>query len=659
MPDIVSRIKVEAQGADQAAREIRKLKEAYEQVSLAAKGISPAGVGGADPFQQAISAGAAAGGVVGQSSADVAARETRNRQFADAAQRREQANSNYNRGLAGNVNGAFSSAQAFQSGQLGQVGGNALQGLGGLVGGAAGMTMIAGAAALYGLNKLAQNSQERIGQYWGSGISQRMGASYEDVSTGAVAYGRAGINAQTINSFFSSASSRGFTYNRGSQGAVNQMMEVMASMGIDPGTMGSFAGALSQTGNIGMGSSYNLYGMGKNAFGQAGMGQFVAAITQGFENAMQRGIEVTPEAAARQANMMAAYGNFGGLSVAGAASLNQMATGRAQSAAGLNSPEDLIAFQAMRSQGMSVTDTLLSMEHNPNQTNRSVYEYIKQSTGGDRDLMRMRLRSYMPDASMSQIEAFIASMEGTAGMNMGEIAAGGAMGVASFSSEGYARQATAVENNRALFGVEEEVNRLKTDLMSALLGVDPSELSSYGIQFGTGKRSILSEEGFAETTQNIENAKVWVQGNPEFNFIASSGAMMSDLESSLQLRENPGLMAPWVAMTSETTQQGWNNFYATGEQAWGGGGGGWSGVVGNIINGINAEISNDLGRSGRDATIALNALKTSENITYETMMEILSRITTILDNNNIVFTDGNYSQGSSVPVNVGNTGMIQ
>jgi hypothetical protein len=117
--------------------------------------------------------------------------------------------------------------------------------------------------------------------------------------------------------------------------------------------------------------------------------------------------------------MLGAFRQFGELSAEGAVQLRKTAMERGISAAQLQRPEDIIAFQAMRREGMSTLDTQLAMERNPLLVNQRVFEFIEETTGG-RDAAIRKAQRFL-GGTFSGAEAWYETMQGTKGMEPDEI----------------------------------------------------------------------------------------------------------------------------------------------------------------------------------------------------------------------------------------------
>lgn len=484
MPDIVSRIRVEAHGADQAAREIRKLRDAYTEVGQAAQNLSPGGMG-ADPFAQAVSA--PGGGVYGgqRSPADIMDRETRGRNYRDQVRERETSNSAFGgRGVPGGVGQGIGTAEAVATGRAGAAIGTAATGIGALLGGPLGIGLLAGGAVVMGAQKFADNAFERMQNIWGTGISQRLGRTYENIQDVQTGYGRTGIPFGMVQQFFQAASQTGFNMNRpGALGATNMMMEAMASLGVDPSTVGGLMGGISRAGldmgRLGGDRGYGLIGQVTKSFGRENVGLYLQEMTRGINEMATKGIDIQEEALTRQTNLLGAFRQYGGMTPEGAIAMNRQMMARGITAAQLQRPEDIIAFQAFRSTGVSVTDAMLAMEQNPDEVNRRVYEHLKGATGGREDILRLRLQEYMGGGTtISQVVDFINTMEGMGKKSQEELSsdlgAGSGWIGRHYDENGNlvyddpARETVAVRQAELLRGVEESMLALTTGITKTL-----------------------------------------------------------------------------------------------------------------------------------------------------------------------------------------------
>ena len=407
MPDIISRIKVQAEGADAAAREIRKLKEAYADVSAAARGLSP-NTGGADPFTAATSP--PGGGIIGgqRSPGEVFDNQRRNDEWRQGAEDRLRNNQNYptrtggaptayagGAGLPGMVNRGIDTAQALGQGQFGSVAGGAMQGIASLVGGPAGIAALVVGGLALGTQKLADRAMERQNRLWGGGVTQRLGTDYTDLMHLEALWGTSGIPLDQIYAFTGAASQAGVSgTGRGFRTGSSNALEAMVNLGLDVSTTAGLLGALSRGGaDMGL-AGYGMYGAMKGAFGPAGVGRGVTALTQMVEGMESRGIQLSPAAFQNSVSMMTGLSVEGGLSVDAAGGLTNRLVTRSAQAAGLGSPEDVMAFAAMRGQGMSITDTMIAMESQPGTVTSAVYAQLRQRFAGNEDALNMALQKW-------------------------------------------------------------------------------------------------------------------------------------------------------------------------------------------------------------------------------------------------------------------------
>jgi hypothetical protein len=408
MPDIISRIRLEAEGADQAAREILKLKAAYEEAATAAKGLSAeVGTGRDDPFAQSIR-GDTRTGTLGADNQDILARESRNKLQSDMARERESANSALRPPQA--INQSLAVAEAIGQGRGGAAASGMAGGIGSLLGGPLGVGLLAGAALLTGAQKMADKSFSRLENVFGTGMSQRLGMSASDADAQIIGFSRMGVPEQMVQSFFQAASQAGVDMRKdATQGAVNTAMLGSVAYGIDPTAMAGLIGAANRAKvNAENVAGERMLAMAEQSFGRPDVGMFTQSMQGMIESAMGRGVEMTSDTVNAMSVTMAALAQFGGFSSTGAAQFAGKLQERGVAAAGLQKPEDVVAFQAMRDSGMSVTDTMLAMERDPMEVNRRVMEYLKKTSGDNQDLLRLRVQSYLgAGTSMSAVDRFI------------------------------------------------------------------------------------------------------------------------------------------------------------------------------------------------------------------------------------------------------------
>lgn len=512
MSDIVSRIKLEATGGDQAAREILKLKEAYEETGKAARSISPEGIGAGDPFSRATSTAPTVEAV--QSTTE---REARNARYRQQQEQRESDNRNYGidgRRFAGVAGGISGTAQQVARGQYAGAAGGALAGLGGLLGGATllGGGLLAGGLLMKGIESLAGNAFERLERYWGSGVTQRLGVGFRNVEGFAIQAGRTGIPAAMINTLLQSASVSGFNpMAAGGESAAQWAVELAGNAGVDPSLMGRLIGGASRagiTGRLAGAAGYDLYRMGTGTFGVQNMNTFLTELSRTLETAMERGVQLTGDEFDRTARMLGGLTTYGGFSPTGAAAVSQSLQQRGMQAANLQRPEDVIAFQALRAANptKSMTDIMLMMEERPLEVSQQVYQHLRRTTGGDEDLLRLRMQAFT-GMSMAQTARLIETYEGLGeGEELPrEFFRQGRAEEGKFIATDPARRYYAAQQQAMLKGVEDFALNLKTGVVELLTGgkatMDIRSATFERIEY-TGRGKSYEEVG-AETVQDL------------------------------------------------------------------------------------------------------------------------------------------------------------
>lgn len=499
MPDIISRIRVQAEGADQAAREIRKLKEAYSEVSQAARNLSPSSVGSADPFSRATTA--PGGGITGgqRSQGEILEREQRNDFYQRQQRQREGENRAYGGGFGtrfpSTVSNAMNMAQTAGSGQYGSAAGQGASMLGGLLGGGLGIGLMAAGAIGMGVQKFGNTEYERVQRLWGGGVSQRLGLGYQTVRDWEINMGRRGISEQNITSFINTASQSGFDIEGSGKGASSRAasiaLEAATRLGSSSAASAGLLGAMSQAGMDVGSADYGVYQIAQGTFGRQQVDRFIQTLTQGISGAIELGIRPQTAALDRQTNLMGGLSSIGGLTAAGAANLTSTVLQRSRSAATLSRPEDIIAFQAMRNPGESITETQMRMEANPLLTSRGVFQHLRQQTGGNRDALIHRVRSFLGEGtSVTQAAAFVDTMTETQGMDSDEIQAFLESRASAWLPEGEGegitreREITAVRQSKLFQRLEESALNLTTEL--GKLVRDGLVFDARDVSFGDG-----------------------------------------------------------------------------------------------------------------------------------------------------------------------------
>lgn len=418
MPDIVSRIRVEALGADQAAREIRKLRDAYTEVGQAARNLSPEAIGGGDPFSAAIAA--PGGGVYGgqRAPSDIMEREARSRDYRAQVRGRESAGVG---GVPGQIGQGMGVAEATSTGRGGAAAGGLASLAGGLLMGPAGIALLAGGAAAMGVQKFADNAFVRMENIFGTGTSQRLGRQFSDIEALQKDYGKKGIPLGMVQSFFQAGSASGLSMNKqGALSGTNWAMEAMRDLGVDAGGMAGLMGALSKSDMDMSRINYDFFGQTTKAVGRENIGRYIQEMARGIEAMSSKGITLTEESLTKQTDLLSGLSIFGGMTAEGAAALSQSIQNRGITAAGLKRPEDIIAYQAMRKEGESLTDTLIRMEEDPVGVAMAEYKYLEAATGRNKEVMILQLSESL-GISLGATAKFMTTMEEMSGRSGAEI----------------------------------------------------------------------------------------------------------------------------------------------------------------------------------------------------------------------------------------------
>lgn len=666
MPDIVSRIKLETQGSDQAVRDLLKLEEAYRKIGEAAKLISPQGLGGIDPFTQATAPG---GGIPGAGVDDTVVREHRNQVYRNQANERERANKGYNselRHLPGSISGSINAAQAAASGRGGAAIGGGLNMLGTLLG--SGGLLAAGALA-FGTQQLSEGAAGRLSAVWGSGLSQRLGQNYTNTQNIITGQSRTGIPLDMIMGLLNSASQSGFSLTGANVGRAGLAAEAAANLGVDPSVLGSMLGTFSRAG-LGKMTNYDLFSTAKGAVGSPNISTFLTALSSTIEDALKKGIKTSPEEATRQTNLLAAFSQIGGLSPTGAAELLQVSTNRARNAAQLQSPEDVMALQAIRraNPGLSLTDAMMKMESDPTGTNRAVYNYLQRATGGDKDLMRIRLQKYLGASSMSMVNDFISTM-GAYTPDSTKVGAGlvtlpwmnrSATGV-STSEE---RKTMASLQANLMKGVEEGALKLTTGITDMLGGTpyyhaEQVGLGGYNPTIGEdvnrayNRTQEQTRQDISAAYDRINNSNMTEEekrraidrlGNP---MNAKTAAVEATIAQNSQVRD---YLSGLYATTGSQAQSRWEDMVSGNGSA----PGGWSQVMadvqGNMVSRIRQTIPRDsegrVNMAIEGLTGALERAATqmaSNDLTYQEFKSLMEEFKDQLAGQGFVYTDGQWT----------------
>lgn len=696
MADIVSRIRVEAHGADQAAREIRKLKEAYDQVAQSARGLSAdVGSGGRDPFSRAVAAG---GGAIegGNTPADISHRESRTRLQHDLQNSRESANRNYNSALRPqSVAQGFSTADDVSQGRGASAAGGLAGAMGSLLGGPAGIALAIAGAVGVGVQRLADTAYGRLESTFGSGMSQRLGLSWQDTSNQMIGFGRMGVNEQSVNSFFNAASQSGVNFGATStQGATNAAMLAAVSLGIDPSTVAGLIGSLNQVGvnaaNVG---GERMYGMASGSFGVPNVALFAQSL-QGMVSTMGgRGIDLTTSSANAMAVQMAALSSIGGFSAPGASSFAQQLQGRGIQAAGLQSPEDIMAFQLMREEGESVTQTMIRMEENPMAVNRAVLDHLEQISGGNIDTLRFHVQDYLgAGTTMSTADRFITTHRGMEGKTQrqleDEFGAGYDMYANLTEDQQNAMMITSVKQAKLTKEAEDAALLLSTRVAGDFQNIfghdktfDPRDMTRSGHVPLAG----MSSSEIEDRLNLLDVDQITIDGVGNL-VLAFDGLSVKEAEHALNALENmPGMANAYSAMQhlkdntfgiydliddrySRTTGRHGNEWQYTVEALQSeegvfnyGTAGNWAAIGTDLITATMGSVSDMAGRRNgfrledREAREAHRVMRDevdalypgmNANLSMQELVNLLLRFETIVSNHGFRYTDGEWSYGA-------------
>ena len=431
---------------------------------------------------------------------------------------------------------------------------------------------------------------------------------------------------------------------------------------------------------------YGTFAAGAGAFGRGGLNTFLTELSRTIETAMSSGIALSQEEINRRGNVLAAYADIGGLSATGAVALNQMATQRAQGAAQLGTPEDIIAFQAMRREGESITDTLQRMEENPTETNRAVLSYLQRTSGGERDLLRRRVRGYLgAGTTVAQVDAFIQAQGADISAVAGEGLTQAAVRGKEFDAEGRlvdvdrARETYAARQIEALKGVEDASLELTTMLgnVASWITRNPINTDARNVQFGGIRRDLLEsarrdmETTISEvnqiTAQDVSNLSAEInEANLTVNEMRRVESFVQDTRFATNastiraLRENQGLqdLISDVYASTPGFGESWRMLKEGGFDPLGPGVGSFQNQFEDLLSAIRGQVTVEAeeglgwferGRERREASEHVTPLLAeflNRNITTAGQLEIaINELISVLTEAGYVFTDG----GMGVP----------
>ena len=411
--DVISRIVLQAQGGDQAAREIGKVKNAFDEAGKSAKQVA-AGVGGAaaDPFAAATSKALPSPRVVGGGASPTPGFE---KDPMEGARQRTQQHEALT-GLPFQRGAAVATGMATSVSQ-GDVAGTAAGGLAGIAGiaGAAAPWLLGAAILAKGTGALAVGEKESVHQLWQSGMAQRMGLGYTSLRNQLLAMARnpAGVPSEKLTGLTQALGAAGGRMT----GQFFPMAQRMTNWGVDPSAMGQTMATMQRLGFQG-GVSENTMGVLGGAFGVGRIGPAMQSVGAILENAMARGADragtMLSKGTLGIATRLAAF-QGGGFSLEGATQLYEQMDQTAAGTSRLKTPMDVMTFRAMRKPGEPMFETLLRMEGgkggSTEDTQIAEYQMLKERFGGNLNMVKMVLMRGR-NLTAIQAEAYVGVREG-------------------------------------------------------------------------------------------------------------------------------------------------------------------------------------------------------------------------------------------------------
>lgn len=424
MADIISNIFLKAQGGDQVAREIGKVKKAYEETGKAAQGVNAGNIGGSasDPFAKATQGmGGGTGGGLPPAGAGVPGSAP----LSDPRERERRHHESTSR------NGGNQAAKLVDA--LGQLGsgntvGAATTGLG-VLGSAAIGTAIA-TAVVGAAGKILRSDADFKTKLWG-GLGQKLSAgSYSEFEKQVLGAEKEGFinTTQPLLQAMAAGGARGVDYND-----VRQMLAVSYNTGIDASSIGMMYGRLQSAGGGGrtafMGG--DVANAGIQAFGKARATEFYDTVTSAIEAAMGRGFEKGSAIFGEKAydtfvRPLADLGRLGNVAPEAAKGMfNKIQTTIASSGMGISSPEQAMQFMMMRKPGENYLDTLRSMSSPTTDIER--FSNLSTLAGGDKNkLTQMVMSEY--GMSVQEADAYVRTMNQRIAINRAMAQGGGGTG---------------------------------------------------------------------------------------------------------------------------------------------------------------------------------------------------------------------------------------
>jgi hypothetical protein len=406
MPDIVSKILLQAQGGDQVAREIGKVKKAYQEAGSAAQGINPSGggAGGTDAFARAMGGG---GGAVPSSGTGGGGDALRERM-------RERDRQHFERTTGSGVGGGISRTLTGGINAIGAAGsGNMAGGVQGMLGalgslGKLGVAGIVAGATVGAVNQLSEKDLELRGQIW-SGVGQKLNQKKFETMRDSLRDSvlKAGLDPAALPMLQSISEFGAGDYNPED---LKSLLAVNYNTGTNVGSLGRMYGRLKSAGSGGR-TTFNpdMTRAAEQGFGRGRMSEFYDTVSEAIEGAMSRGFEkgssIFTDSYKSFAQSLGDIGRFGGVTPDAAMGIyRKVQGGIARSDAGLSTGEDAMQFMMLRKPGESYLSTLKKMSDPRSEISR--YQNLKSMAGGNRDsLIQMVMSEY--GMGVREAEAYV------------------------------------------------------------------------------------------------------------------------------------------------------------------------------------------------------------------------------------------------------------
>lgn len=392
--DVVSRIVLQAQGGDQAAREIGKTTKAFKEAGQAAQGVRGSGPNGGttfDAFQKAVFGGQTPG--VGQAQGFNQGYNSQTNQRIGDHFRRFGGEGGAGGGIARlrpQVSGVTGGANSIISGNAVGGGGQIMQSLAGA--GTIGLIVAAVAGAAIGAKALADKDFDRQKQV-GHGLMQSlgMGTNWESMNEQLSAARRAGVSAENIMAYMGASAAAGGTT---SVEAIEMANRATLVSGASANTIATLQASRQKAGLGVSEGQLDLDIMRAGSFGPAGINKFLGAVSTSIEGAMSRGMakgsiggQGAYEAGTR---MLSALALQGGMSQEGAMQTFNQLNSSVAGFANMGTPQAAFQFMAQRKAGETYGQTVRRISTFGGQM--EAYKNLKSQAGGDKGLLEIMVQ---------------------------------------------------------------------------------------------------------------------------------------------------------------------------------------------------------------------------------------------------------------------------